>query len=143
REELERHAAASGVNGRVTFLGARSREEGVRTLAGAHAALLPSAWETLPHAAVEALAVGTPVVATAVGGVPEVVHDGENGLLVAAGRPDALAAGGGGAVGGAGARRPSPRRDGVRTARGAAAGGGIAPMSVRASIGSGGPRVLF
>ena len=41
-----------------------------------------SAWENLPHAAVEALAVGTPVVATAVGGVPEVVHDGENGLLV-------------------------------------------------------------
>ena len=51
-------------------------------LAGARAAVLPSAWENLPHAAVEALAVGTPVVATAVGGVPEVVHDGENGLLV-------------------------------------------------------------
>jgi glycosyltransferase involved in cell wall biosynthesis len=91
REELERHAAASGVNGRVTFLGARSREEVVRTLAGAHAALLPSAWENLPHAAVEALAVGTPVVATAVGGVPEVVHDGENGLLVPPGSPARLA----------------------------------------------------
>ena len=42
----------------------------------------PSAWENLPHAAVEALSVGTPVVSTAVGGVPEVVRDGENGLLV-------------------------------------------------------------
>jgi glycosyltransferase involved in cell wall biosynthesis len=53
--------------------------------------VLPSLWENLPHAAVEALAVGTPVVATAVGGVPEVVHDGENGLLVPAGDAHALA----------------------------------------------------
>ena len=54
--------------------------------------MLSSDWENLPHSAVEALSVGVPVVATAVGGVPEVVHDGENGLLVAPGRPDALAA---------------------------------------------------
>ena len=40
---------------------------------------------------VEALAVGTPVVATAVGGVPEVVRDGENGLLVSAGDVEAIA----------------------------------------------------
>jgi glycosyltransferase involved in cell wall biosynthesis len=53
---------------------------------------LPSAWENLPHAAVEALSVGTPVVATAVGGVPEVVHDGENGLLVPPNDAVALAA---------------------------------------------------
>jgi glycosyltransferase involved in cell wall biosynthesis len=41
---------------------------------------------------VEALAVGCPVIATSVGGVPEVVRDGENGLLVAARDPEALAA---------------------------------------------------
>ena len=40
---------------------------------------------------VEALAAGTPVLATAIGGVAEVVHDGENGLLVPAGDADALA----------------------------------------------------
>ena len=57
----------------------------------ADAALSTSAWENLPHSVVEALAVGTPVVATAVGGVPEVVHDGENGLLVPAGDVDAIA----------------------------------------------------
>ena len=57
----------------------------------ADASLLSSAWENFPHTAVEALAVGTPVIATAVGGVPEVVIDGENGLLVPAGDADALA----------------------------------------------------
>jgi glycosyltransferase involved in cell wall biosynthesis len=64
----------------------------LRASAGPHVAVLPSLWENLPHAAVEALAVGTPVVATAVGGVPEVVHDDENGLLVPAGDVSALAA---------------------------------------------------
>ncbi len=53
--------------------------------------MLSSDWENLPHAAVEALAVGTPVVATSVGGVPEVVHDGVNGLLVPPRSPDAFA----------------------------------------------------
>ena len=61
-------------------------------VAGAAAALLSSAWENLPHSAVEALSVGVPVVATAVGGVPEVVREGENGLLVPPGDPGALAA---------------------------------------------------
>jgi glycosyltransferase involved in cell wall biosynthesis len=92
RAELEGRAAAAEIDGRVRFLGARPRDEVVRLLAGARAALLPSDWENLPHAAVEALAVGTPVVATAVGGVPEVVRDDVNGLLVAPGDADALAA---------------------------------------------------
>lgn len=92
RPRLERLAHELRLNGRVEFRGARPRGEVLEALAGAAAAVLPSAWENLPHAAVEALAVGTPVVATAVGGVPEVVRDGENGLLVSPGRPDELAA---------------------------------------------------
>jgi glycosyltransferase involved in cell wall biosynthesis len=92
REPLERAAHAAGLDGRVDFRGAQPRAAVLRTLAGAYAAVLPSAWENLPHAAVEALAVGTPVVATAVGGVPEVVRDGVNGLLVPSGSVDALAA---------------------------------------------------
>jgi glycosyltransferase involved in cell wall biosynthesis len=87
RVELERVAGD-----RAEFRGARSRDEALRTVAGAEAALLSSDWENLPHSAVEALSVGVPVVATAVGGVPEVVRDGENGLLVPPGRPDELAA---------------------------------------------------
>ena len=54
--------------------------------------MLSSSWENFPHTVVEALAVGTPVIATSVGGVPEVVHDDANGLLVPAGDGEALAA---------------------------------------------------
>lgn len=91
RARLESQARAAGLNGRIVFEGSKPREDVLRTLAGAQAAVLSSAYENLPHAAVEALAAGTPVVATAVGGVPEVVHDEENGLLVPPGSPEALA----------------------------------------------------
>ena len=58
----------------------------------ADASILPSDWENFPHAAVEALAAETPVIATAVGGVPEIVQSGVNGILVPPRDPDALAA---------------------------------------------------
>jgi glycosyltransferase involved in cell wall biosynthesis len=119
RDRLERHAAAVGVNGRVAFVGARPRPDVIRHLAGATAALLPSAWENLPHAAVEALAAGIPVVATAVGGVPEVVHDGENGLLVEPGSPELLAA----------AMRRVLEEDGLRDRLAAAAAPSVAGIS--------------
>jgi glycosyltransferase involved in cell wall biosynthesis len=90
RASLERRARELGLEDRVRFLGSLPRDEALRYLAGARAAVLSSAWENLPHAAVEALAVGTPVVSTSVGGVPEVVRDGENGLLVPAGDVAAL-----------------------------------------------------
>ncbi len=64
----------------------------LRLFRAADASVLPSAWENFPHTVVEALAVGCPVIATAVGGVPEVVRDGENGLLVPPGDAAALAA---------------------------------------------------
>ena len=91
RGALEERVSELALGGRVAFAGSRSRDDVLRALAGARAAVLPSLWENLPHVAVEALSVGTPVVATAVGGVPEVVHDDENGLLVPAGDVDALA----------------------------------------------------
>jgi len=91
RGALEQRAAELGLDGRVRFVGPLARTEVLTLFRAADAALLSSAWENLPHSVVEALAVGTPVVATAVGGVPEVVRDGENGLLVAPGDVAALA----------------------------------------------------
>jgi len=82
RSALEERARHLDVLERVRFVGSVSREETLRYVAGGLASILPSAWENLPHSAVEALAVGVPVLATAVGGVPEVVHHEENGLLV-------------------------------------------------------------
>jgi glycosyltransferase involved in cell wall biosynthesis len=91
RASLESRSRDLGLDGRVRFLGARPREDVLRLFRAADAALLTSAWENLPHGVLEALAVGTPVIATAVGGVPEVVREGENGLLVSPGDVGALA----------------------------------------------------
>jgi len=88
---LERLAADLGLGKRVRFLGAEERTTVLELFHAADAALLSSRWENFPHSAVEALAVGTPVVATRVGGVPEIVSDGENGFLVPADDADALA----------------------------------------------------
>jgi glycosyltransferase involved in cell wall biosynthesis len=92
RSRLELRARELGLDGRVRFLGGVSREAVLRLFRAADASLLSSAWENFPHTVVEALAVGSPVIATAVGGVPEVVQDGENGLLVPPGDAEALAA---------------------------------------------------
>ncbi len=92
RVELERRTAELGISGRVRFLGAGTRDDVLRLFRAVDAALVTSAWENLPHTVLESLAVGTPVIATAVGGVPEVVRDGENGLLVPAGDVEAIAA---------------------------------------------------
>ena len=91
RRPVERRIAEEGLADRVTLMGALGRSEVLEWLRAADAALLSSSWENLPHAAVEALATGTPVVATSVGGVPEVVESGVNGLLVASGDEHALA----------------------------------------------------
>jgi glycosyltransferase involved in cell wall biosynthesis len=92
RDALERRARELGLDGRVRFLGNVSRDGVLRLFRAADASLLSSSWENFPHTVVEALAVGSPVIATAVGGVPEVVRDGENGLLVPPGDAEALAA---------------------------------------------------
>jgi glycosyltransferase involved in cell wall biosynthesis len=92
RAALELRARELRVDGRTRFLGSVSREAVLRLFRAADATLLSSSWENLPHTVLEALVVGSPVIATAVGGVPEVVRDGENGLLVPPNDPDALAA---------------------------------------------------
>jgi glycosyltransferase involved in cell wall biosynthesis len=77
---------------RVRLLGPLPRRRTLELFAAADATVLASTWENFPHGVVESLAVGTPVIATAVGGVPEIVEDGVNGLLVPPADADALAA---------------------------------------------------
>ena len=61
-------------------------------IGAAEVVVLPSFTEGLPNVALEASAAGVPLVATAVGGTPEVVADNETGFLVPSGSPDAIAA---------------------------------------------------
>ena len=91
RGTLERRARELGVDGRARFLGSVPRDGVLRLFRAADASVLSSSWENLRRTVLEALAVGSPVIATSVGGVPEVVRDGENGLLVPARDPQALA----------------------------------------------------
>ncbi len=74
RASLESYATGCGLGDRVRFLGGGSRDTVLELFRAADGSLLSSAWENFPHTVVEALAVGTPVIATAVGGVPEVVQ---------------------------------------------------------------------
>jgi glycosyltransferase involved in cell wall biosynthesis len=77
---------------RVTIGPAFARDELARVLAGLDVVAVPSLWpEAGPLVAYEALAHGVPVVAAALGSIPEVVRDGSNGLLVAPGDPGPLA----------------------------------------------------
>ena len=92
RDALERHAQDVGVADRVSFLGAQPRRRVVELFHAVDASILSSSWENFPHTVVEALAVGTPVLAMEAGGVGEVVRDGVNGLLVPAGDSAALGA---------------------------------------------------
>ena len=78
--------------GHARFLGPLPRERVLELFRAGDAELLSSSWENFPHTVVEALAVGTPVIATRTGGVAEVVTDGENGLVVEPGDVEALTA---------------------------------------------------
>ena len=82
RPRLERIAQELGVSGRVYFAGQRSKKETLSLMAACDFFVLNSTHEGLPHVILEAMALGLPVIATSVGGTPEVVQDGETGLLV-------------------------------------------------------------
>ena len=89
--ETRRLAADLGLDGTVVFTGFRT--DAHRLLAALDVFTLSSTYEGLPIALIEAMALGRPAVVTRVGGVPEVLHDGAQGLLVPPRDPAALADG--------------------------------------------------
>jgi glycogen synthase len=82
RAAVEQLAARLGVAGQVRVTGFVPHSAVPALLATADVAVLPSRYEELGTALVEAMAAGRPVVAAAVGGIPELVRDGVDGLLV-------------------------------------------------------------
>jgi glycosyltransferase involved in cell wall biosynthesis len=90
REHLTRRIAELNLADRVLLVGHRLDVPAI--LARAQAACLCSSAEGLSNALMEAMAARLPIVASAVGGTPELVRDGENGYLVPPGDPQALAA---------------------------------------------------
>jgi glycosyltransferase involved in cell wall biosynthesis len=92
-EEGLRRAAAERRLDNVTFDGQRTPEELREIYRGALCVVLPSEWpENAPMVIYEAFAAGKPVVGTEMGGIPELVRHGEDGLVVAASDASALAA---------------------------------------------------
>src|SRR5205823_2245703 len=90
RSDLERRVRELGLAGRFVMPGFRTDLDTL--FPAADVVALPSFTEGLPNVALEAGAAGVPVVATAVGGTPEVVADGETGFLVPPGEPGPFAA---------------------------------------------------
>lgn len=88
---MEEQIARLGLKGRVHFPG-YSKTPG-NYVAEADVVVLPSRSEGIPNVVLEAMAMGKPVVATAVGGVPEIIEDGISGRLVPTEQPDLLAHG--------------------------------------------------
>jgi glycosyltransferase involved in cell wall biosynthesis len=88
RERVQ-NAAVTASN--VHWLGMKSSEEVVFLMKHAKATLCPSLWyEGMPRVVIESLAVGTPVIASNIGGYPEMIVDGESGALFASGDAGAL-----------------------------------------------------
>jgi len=90
RQALEEQARAAGLTPYVKFIG--HQREVAKVISAFDIYVLPSLWEGLPLALLEGLALGKPIVATSVGGNPEIVEDGVNGYLVPPREPGLLAA---------------------------------------------------
>lgn len=81
--------ARAGKN--IEFLGLRPKAEVQTLVAGARFAVVPSEWyENLPYSVLEPMALGKPVIASRIGGIPELVEDGVTGLLFTPGNAEEL-----------------------------------------------------
>jgi len=84
-------AEEAGVKGQCVFVGSVPHEEMFREMAAAAFTIVPSRSEAFGLVNVESMSVGTPVIASAVGGIPEIIRDGVDGYLVPPDDPEALA----------------------------------------------------
>jgi glycosyltransferase involved in cell wall biosynthesis len=91
RQQLETLAASLGLQQRIEFVGPQARQAIIRLLLGCRVFVLPSRFETFGIAILEAMACAKPVVATNVGGIPEIIDHGATGLLVRPDDPEGLA----------------------------------------------------
>lgn len=91
KNNLERLAKDLNLRERIIFLGARRNVPEI--LSKIDIVVMPSLWEGLGIAALEAAAAGKPIVASRVGGIPEIISDGETGILVEPGNVKSLADG--------------------------------------------------
>jgi glycosyltransferase involved in cell wall biosynthesis len=88
---LRQLAGEKGVADRCVFAGVVSHDEVLRHMSRAKAVVVPSRSEAFGYVNLEALAVGTPVIASKVGGISEIVRDGVDGYLVPPDDPETLA----------------------------------------------------
>lgn len=107
RDVLE--AAEKGIDGRVSYVADAGWAEAMSLVKSSQVLAVPSRIESLPRIIIEAFFMGVPVVASSVGGVPELVERGRTGALVPPGDPAALAEAVNGAL--------SDRREALRMAR--------------------------
>lgn len=90
RSSLESLSAHLGIADRVRFLGAMAHTETLGEVARADVFVLASFAEGLPVALMEAMALGVPCISTTIAAIPELILDGENGLLVSPANPEVL-----------------------------------------------------
>ncbi len=91
-DEADLKALAAELNAPVDFAGYVTGEKLHRLIGEAKALVLPSEWyENAPVSILEAYALGTPVIGARIGGIPEMIREGETGLIAEAGNADDLA----------------------------------------------------
>jgi glycosyltransferase involved in cell wall biosynthesis len=81
RSKLQKQCQMKGLNNSITFTGPLGHRETLNRLAESDVLVLPSESEGVPRVVLEGQEVGTPVVATAIGGIPDVIDHEENGML--------------------------------------------------------------
>lgn len=90
RQEYEKLSSGLGLNPMLQFHGLKNKEEIARFMRNANFFILPSLWENLPCVLIEAMASGLPIIASKVGGIPEIVNK-DIGILVSPKDTDKLA----------------------------------------------------